>query len=67
LGFLAIYHQHAGVDGGSLMQRCPDGAVQTVFQVQGSPVLHHMGKKITEKRGVLRQEGLKVQSPFGGH
>ena len=67
LGSLAIYHQHAGVDGGALVQCGPDGTVQPVLEVQGSPVLHNVGKKIAEERGILGEESLEVEGALGGY
>jgi hypothetical protein len=67
MGFLAIYHQHTGVDGGALVHCGPDSTLQSILEVQGSPVLHNEGKEIAEERGILGEESLEVEGALGGH
>ena len=52
---------------GALVQRGADCPVQAVFKVEDTAVFHDVRKEIAEKRGVLGQQGFKIQCALRGH
>ncbi len=52
---------------GALMQRRPDRAVQSIFQVQRALVLHDVRKQVAEKCRILGKQGRQVEGAFRRH
>src|SRR5664280_854085 len=62
----SVKHQHAGMQGWTLLKGCPQGPMQSVFQIQLVLPLHDVSEQIAVEGGLLRQQSCQVKVAFCG-
>ena len=56
-----------GVEDAALLERGPEGAVETVLEVEVALPLHDVGEEVAVEGGVLVEQGVELEGVLGGH